>query len=189
MIKLIIRSCRGKQSINLHITRCYGKHLNPDLKKRTFWHVPPNEDSNQPAHPRSPSRVFVIMKKLCILGYPKYAQRRFWSACANAQSDLNLRWALISEGTFSDVATQSLYGHCLSRSCSVGMPHTIRIVKLRRTMPVFDSRLVDLQTQMSWASCWPANANGLSVEQKLMCGWMDGWMDGWLNDWTPERLS
>ena len=34
----------------------------------------PNEDSNQLAHPRSLIRVFVVrMKKLCILGYPKYA--------------------------------------------------------------------------------------------------------------------
>ena len=41
----------------------------------------PNEDSDQPAHPRMLIRVFVVlMKKLCILGYPK---------AANAQADLN----------------------------------------------------------------------------------------------------
>ena len=35
----------------------------------------PNEDSDQPAHPRSLIRVFVVrMKKLCILGYPKCDQ-------------------------------------------------------------------------------------------------------------------
>ena len=37
-------------------------------------------------------------------GYPKYTQGRFRSDCANAQSDLNLRWAHMSEGTFSDIA-------------------------------------------------------------------------------------
>ena len=48
-------------------------------------------------YPRSLIRVFVVrMKKLCLLGYPKCAQWRFWSDCANAQSDLNLRWALMS---------------------------------------------------------------------------------------------
>ena len=33
------------------------------------------------------------MKKLCILGYPKCTQGRFWSACMNVQADLNLHWA------------------------------------------------------------------------------------------------
>ena len=45
-------------------------------------------------------RTFVSMKKLCILGYPKCAQWRFWSDCANAQADLNLRWAHISKLRF-----------------------------------------------------------------------------------------
>ena len=49
-----------------------------------------NEDSNQPAHPRRLVRVFVVlMKTVYILGYQKCAQWRFWSDCANAQSDLN----------------------------------------------------------------------------------------------------
>ena len=46
------------------------------------------------------------MKLLHILGYPKCAQWRFWSDCANAQSDLNLRWAPMSEGMFSDGEAQ-----------------------------------------------------------------------------------
>ena len=37
----------------------------------------PNEDSNQPAHPRSLIRVFIVcMKKFGILGYAKCAQLR-----------------------------------------------------------------------------------------------------------------
>ena len=51
---------------------------------------------------RSLIRVFVVrLKKRNILSYPKERQWRFWSDCANAQADLNLRWAHISEGTFS----------------------------------------------------------------------------------------
>ena len=59
----------------------------------------PNEDTNKPAHPRSLIRVFVIrMDKRCILCYLNCAKWRFWSDCANAQADLNLRWAHTSEG-------------------------------------------------------------------------------------------
>ena len=58
----------------------------------------PNEDSDQTAHPRSLIRVSVVrMKKLCLFGYPKCAQWRFWSDCANAQADLNLLWVHMSE--------------------------------------------------------------------------------------------
>ena len=54
------------------------------------------------------TRVFVVrMKNLCIIGYPKRAQWRFWSDCAIAQSDLNLRWAHMSKGTFSNVQAQT----------------------------------------------------------------------------------
>ena len=38
----------------------------------------------------------------------KSARWRFRSACAFAQADLNLRWAQMSEDTFSDVAAQML---------------------------------------------------------------------------------
>ena len=61
----------------------------------------PNNHSNQHAHLRSLIRAFIVrMKKLCIRWYPKCAKRRFWSDCANAQADLNLRWTHISKGTF-----------------------------------------------------------------------------------------
>ena len=63
-------------------------HLIRNVRRRLIW-------------------VFVVrMKKLCKLVYPKCAKWRFWSDCANAQSDLTLSWAHISKGTFADVATQ-----------------------------------------------------------------------------------
>ena len=68
------------------------------------------EDSNQPTHARNLIGVFIArMKKACILGNPKYAQGRFWSDCANAQSDQNLPWANMFEGTFPDSAAHFVY--------------------------------------------------------------------------------
>ena len=74
----------------------------------------PNEDLNQYARPRSLIRVFVVRtRNFCILGYPKCAQWRFWSDCANAQADLHLRWAHLSRGTFSDIAVRMYnFIHC-----------------------------------------------------------------------------
>ena len=44
--------------------------------------------------------LFSSWRNLTSLAIQKCAQRRFRSDCANAQSDLNLRWAHMSEGTF-----------------------------------------------------------------------------------------
>ena len=60
----------------------------------SFWHaLPTKTEISLCSHA-------VFMKKLCILGYLKCDQRRFWSDCAN------LRWALMYERTFPDVAAQ-----------------------------------------------------------------------------------
>ena len=68
-----------------------------------------NENSNQPALPRSLIRVFVVrMKTVCILSYPKCVYWRFWSDCANAQDDLNVRSAHMSKGTFFDAEAEIL---------------------------------------------------------------------------------
>ena len=54
----------------------------------------PSEDSDQPGHPPSLIRVFIVcMKKAWILSYPLSAQQRLWSDWADAQADLSLRWA------------------------------------------------------------------------------------------------
>ena len=54
----------------------------------------PSEDSDQPGHPPSLIRVFVVrMKKPWVLSYPVSAQRRLWSDRADAQADLSLHWA------------------------------------------------------------------------------------------------
>ena len=54
----------------------------------------PSEDSDQPGHPPSLIRVFIVrMKKAWVLSYPLSAQRRHWSDWADAQVDLSLCWA------------------------------------------------------------------------------------------------
>ena len=45
----------------------------------------------------------------CILTYPKCAQWRFWSDCANTRADLTLGCAQNSEGTFPDVVIQFFF--------------------------------------------------------------------------------
>ena len=76
----------------------------PKRPKTYFRTCTLNEGSTQPAHPCSIIRVLVVrMKKPWSLCFPKCAQWRFWSDCANAQADLKLRLAHTSEYTFSDV--------------------------------------------------------------------------------------
>ena len=56
----------------------------------------PSEDSDQPGHPPSLTRVFAVRtKEAWVLSYPLSTQRRLWSDLADAQADLSLRWAHI----------------------------------------------------------------------------------------------
>ena len=71
----------------------------------------PKEDSRSACAPAQSDQSFRCPhKKRCILrlGYPKCGKWRFWSDCANAQADLNLRLTHMFEGTFSDVAVHLL---------------------------------------------------------------------------------
>ena len=53
----------------------------------------PSEDSDQPGHPPSLTRIFAVrVKKAWIVSYP-FAQRRLWSDWADVQADLILRLA------------------------------------------------------------------------------------------------
>ena len=51
-----------------------------------------SEDSDQPGHPPSLIRVFVVcMKKALVFSYPLSTQWRLWSDWVDAQADLSLR--------------------------------------------------------------------------------------------------
>ena len=90
-------------------------------------------------HIRAVWSVFVIcMKKICILCYPKCDQWRFWSDCAFAQSDLNLHWSHMSEGTFSDVAV-----HILTHSRAV--EQTDLVISVHKTPYHMDG--------LKWQAC------------------------------------
>ena len=64
-----------------------------------------SEDSDQTAHLRSLIRIFTG-RNLDSRGYKvsSCGQRRLCSDCAEAQTDLNLHWAHMTKGTFSNVA-------------------------------------------------------------------------------------
>ena len=64
--------------------------------KTFFLTYVPKEYSDQSAPRRSLIRVFVRMKEYYIIGYPKCVHWSFWSACAKAQADPNLRWTHMS---------------------------------------------------------------------------------------------
>ena len=66
----------------------------------------PSEDSDQPGHPPSLTRVFAVhMKKAWVLSYPLSAQQRLWS-------DLSHRWVHVSLLVLSRGGSFALY-HCL----------------------------------------------------------------------------
>ena len=67
----------------------------------------PSEDSDQPGHPPSLIRVFgVCMMKALVLSYLLSAQQSLWSDWADAQANLNLRWAHIPFCWFCHEAAQ-----------------------------------------------------------------------------------
>ena len=76
----------------------------PECKKTSRLTCAHKEDSNQSAHLRSLIKAFAVrIMTLCIIGYLKCGQWRFWSDCADAQFDLNRHWAHMLKGTFSHV--------------------------------------------------------------------------------------
>ena len=83
--------------------------MNRNMRKRTFWHVRPTKTQIRSRIRTVWSEFIDRVKRLCILDYPKCARWRFRSDCANAQSDLNLRWAHMSEGTFSNITADVFF--------------------------------------------------------------------------------
>ena len=68
------------------------------------------KDSDQPAHSRSLIKIFterILDNQSCKVS--SWGQRRLWSDFADAQADLSLRWAHMSEGTLSHVTAQIQY--------------------------------------------------------------------------------
>ena len=97
---------RAKFSTRLIVTIKWGSDL-PHSQKTYLQTWAPSEDSDQPAHSRSLIRIFTgrfLDSQVCNVSL--CGQRKLWSDCADAQADLSLRWAHISEGTFSHVGAR-----------------------------------------------------------------------------------
>ena len=76
----------------------------------------PSEDSDQPGHPPSLIRVFLVcMKTAWVLSYPLNRQQRLWSDWADAQADLSLQWAHSHFVGF--VMRQLIFRICLVLTC------------------------------------------------------------------------
>ena len=75
-----------------------------------LWTRAPSEDSDQTAQSRSLIRIFTgrsLHSQGSDVSFCE--QRRPWSDCVDAQSYLNLRWAHMSESTFSQPVAQLQY--------------------------------------------------------------------------------
>ena len=83
--------------------------MNRSIRKLTFWQVPPMKiQISFCIHAFLIRVVVACIKKLCILSYLKRTQWRFWWDFMNAKADLNLCWAHMSEGRFSDIVAPIL---------------------------------------------------------------------------------
>ena len=90
----------------------------------------PSEDSDQPGHPPSLTRVSAVrLKQNWVLSYPLSAQRRLWSDWVDVQADLSLRWAQKSFCWFCHEVAQS------ASSSSLRMRH-IYILSHFFTFPI-----------------------------------------------------
>ena len=79
----------------------------------------PSEASDQTAHSRSLIRIFTggnLNSKVCKVS--SCGQRRFWIDCADAQDDLSLRWAHMSEKGF----------YAISRSACASVQYNLSIL-------------------------------------------------------------
>ena len=145
LIRIISLSHSSQTSLNKYFQ---GEiHRRHNVRKHTFRHGPSEDKStctSAQSYPEVLSVFAVRMKKHWILCYQKCAQWRFWSDWANVQSDLNLHWVHMSEGTFSDVAAPMI--HNVSR--------VIHIFTLNIQTPSLPTILLEFEHSSYYLSCW-----------------------------------
>ena len=95
--RFVIKICLIKRSTEVIRTQWQNflqdpRTLSRNVRKRFFLTYSPNEDSNQAGHPFSLISLLCSYVEALHSWFPKCAQWRFWSDCANAQADLNLGW-------------------------------------------------------------------------------------------------
>ena len=102
--KCRVSAVRSKRSYDNSMLFNDPARLNRNVRVRNYWHVFPTNTQI-----RLISVVVVRMRKLCILCYPKCAQWRFWSQCANKQADLKLCWVHMFGWMYSDITAHSKF--------------------------------------------------------------------------------
>ena len=131
--------------------------MSRNVKKRTLQTCTPSEDSDHSAYSRSLIIIYTgRMLDKCSLGckVSSCGQGRLWSNCANAQSDLSLRWAHARRYVFS-----RLYHMC---TCSVNFPKYRHLFSFRHQIqPIIVCSIERMNTQSNqelnlsrMATCW-----------------------------------
>ena len=134
------------------------------------------------------------------------AQQRFWSDCANAQADLNLRWVHISEGTSSDLADQMhlLHNFVVRASYHIGRVNIFKPLPLRDRQADFDQiSCPDFKRKRKWNFTVRYLRQSLLIQDKYgrkerTTEWMkegtkkrtmDGWMNGRADGRTDGQMD
>ena len=134
-----------------------------------------SEDSDQPGHPPSLTRVFAVhMKKAWVLSYPLSAQRRLWSDWADAQADLSLCWehthfvGFVMSWLISCCFVISIWGMFVSTGSNspncVFNTYFETEMNQPRNQPVWKRYLLHRRTMTAQASCASAQPR-----QSLRC--------------------
>ena len=110
---------RSNSENNFHLNINLVLKNEPYSQKTYLRTCAPSEDSDQPAHSRSLIRIFTerfLDIKRCQVSL--CGQRELWSDWADAHADLSLRWAHMTEGTFSQIPSHMIRGRqCPNRAC------------------------------------------------------------------------
>ena len=146
-----VRQCDGLVSVK----------MSRNVRKQTVWHLPSLKKLKSVCASQS---SYVHMKKLCILGYPKYAQWRFRSACANAR----MIWIFVgrTRPNVSDVKCRSNWNEHLYTITVTYIPFKVR-QKKKTTMIKIMSRCYGKRTFWRAPNVESASESSLSAWRKF----------------------
>ena len=105
----LIWACVARNCIRARFLHC-ASYMSRHVGKTCLHTCALNEESNQPTYPLSlNSPIREILYPSLSKRHPVKILIRLRECAGFAQSDQNLRWARMSEGTFSDVGAHTLF--------------------------------------------------------------------------------
>ena len=111
---------RGSEKVNIFSLQSVPyKIYKPQLQKMYLRTNTPSEYSDQPVHLQSLISILtqhILDSQGCKVS--SCGRRRLWADCANAQADLSLRWAHVSECTFSHIVAHT-WSTCIYSTSSL----------------------------------------------------------------------